>query len=102
MTLVNNVSQTSLDQGTENTSLNGLGRIEMNLGVSHPLKLGEILTTSSGSYNLFESKFLEIGKNSTWDEKVEVRIIEKSIQSADHTMFLTFPASYYLKCSFLK
>ncbi len=50
----------------------------MNLGALRLLKLGGILITSSWFYNLPESKFLEIVKNSTWDEKVEVRILERS------------------------
>jgi 23S rRNA (cytosine1962-C5)-methyltransferase len=58
--------------------------------------------TSSCSYNLPESRFLEILQDSARDAKADMRIIEKRTQSPDHPVLLTFPESYYLKCIFLQ
>jgi 23S rRNA (cytosine1962-C5)-methyltransferase len=78
------------------------GYKELNLKAIRLLKQGGILITSSCSYNLSESKFLEILKESARDAKADMRIIERRGQSADHPVLLAFPESYYLKCFFLE
>jgi len=74
------------------------GYKELNRRAIRLLKPGGILVTSSCSYNLYESKFLEILKDSARDAKAEMRILEKRGQGADHPVLLTFPESFYLKC----
>ena len=78
------------------------GYKELNLRALRLLRPGGILITSSCSYNLSESKFLEILKDSAQDAKAEARIIEKRGQSADHPILLSFPESSYLKCIILE
>ena len=78
------------------------GYKELNLRALRLLKPGGILITSSCSYNLSESKFLEILQDSARDAKADIRVIEKRGQSADHPVLLTFPESYYLKCLILE
>ena len=78
------------------------GYKELNLRAIRLLNPGGVLVTSSCSYNLSESRFLEILQDSARDAKADMRIIEKRSQSADHPVLLTFPESYYLKCIFLQ
>ena len=80
----------------------GRGYKELNLKAIRLLNPGGVLVTSSCSYNLSESRFLEILQDSAQDAKAEVRIIERRGQSADHPVLLTFPESHYLKCIFLQ
>jgi 23S rRNA (cytosine1962-C5)-methyltransferase len=78
------------------------GYRELNLRALRLLKPGGILVTSSCSYNLSESDFLDILKECMKDSGNMVRIIEKRTQGADHPIILSFPESYYLKCFFLE
>ena len=78
------------------------GYRELNLRALRLLKPGGILVTSSCSYNLSESGFLDILKECMRDSGDTVRIIEKRTQGADHPILLAFPESYYLKCFFLE
>jgi 23S rRNA (cytosine1962-C5)-methyltransferase len=78
------------------------GYKELNLRAIRLLKPGGILVTSSCSYNLSESKFLEILRECEKDSGCTLRIIEKRGQSADHPVLLSFPESFYLKCLFLE
>jgi 23S rRNA (cytosine1962-C5)-methyltransferase len=78
------------------------GYKELNLKAIRLLKPGAVLVTSSCSYNLSESKFLEILKEAARDAKADLRILEKRTQSPDHPVLLTFPESYYLKCIILE
>ncbi len=78
------------------------GYKELNLRALQLLNPGGILVTSSCSYNLSESRFLEILRESARDAKATLRIIEKRTQSADHPILLSFPESHYLKCLFLE
>ena len=78
------------------------GYKELNRRALHLLKTGGILVTASCSYNLSESMFLDILKDSARDSGSSLRIIEKRSQSADHPVLLSFPESYYLKCIFLQ
>jgi 23S rRNA (cytosine1962-C5)-methyltransferase len=78
------------------------GYKELNLRAIRLLNPGGILVTSSCSYNLSESKFLDILKECERDSGATLRIIEKRGQSADHPILLSFPESYYLKCLILE
>jgi len=78
------------------------GYKELNLKAIRLLKPGGVLVTSSCSYNLSESRFLEILQDSARDAKADLRILEKRTQSPDHPVLLTFPESSYLKCIFLQ
>ncbi len=78
------------------------GYKELNLRALRLLNPGGILVTSSCSYNLSESRFIEILKESARDARADVRIIEKRGQGADHPVLLTFPESFYLKCIILE
>lgn len=78
------------------------GYKEVNLRALRLLSPGGILITSSCSYNLPESKFLEILKDCARDAGTILRILEKRGQSADHPVLLNFPESHYLKCIFLE
>jgi 23S rRNA (cytosine1962-C5)-methyltransferase len=78
------------------------GYKELNVRAIRLLKPGGILITSSCSYNLSESKFLEILRECEKDSGATLRIIERRGQSADHPVLLSFPESFYLKCLFLE
>jgi len=74
----------------------------LNLRAIRLLRPGGNLITSSCSYNLSESRFLDILKDSARDAKADMRIIEKRGQGADHPVLLSFPESHYLKCLILQ
>jgi 23S rRNA (cytosine1962-C5)-methyltransferase len=78
------------------------GYNELNLRAMRLLHPGGVLVTSSCSYNLSESKFLEILRDCAKDSGSTWRIIERRGQSADHPVLLSFPESFYLKCLFLQ
>jgi 23S rRNA (cytosine1962-C5)-methyltransferase len=80
----------------------GRGYKELNLRAIRLLNPGGVLVSSSCSYNLSESRFLEILQDSARDANADMRIIEKRSQSPDHPVLLTFPESYYLKSFFLE
>jgi 23S rRNA (cytosine1962-C5)-methyltransferase len=78
------------------------GYKELNSRALRLLRPGGILVTSSCSYNLSESNFLDLLKECAKDSGATLRIREKRGQSADHPILLSFPESYYLKCLFLQ
>lgn len=78
------------------------GYKELNLRAIRLLNPGGILITSSCSYNLSESKFLEILRDCAKDSGCNLRIAERRGQSSDHPVLLSFPESHYLKCLFLE
>jgi len=78
------------------------GYKELNLRAMRLLNPGGVLVTSSCSYNLSESRFLEILQDCAGDAKADLRILEKRGQGLDHPILLTFPESYYLKCIILE
>ncbi len=86
----------------ENISGATRGYKELNLRAIRLLKTGGVLVTSSCSYNLSESRFLDILKECERDSGATLRIIEKRGQSADHPILLSFRESHYLKCLFLE
>jgi len=86
----------------ENVDGASRGYKELNLRAMRLLNPGGVLVTSSCSYNLSESKFLEILRDCEKDSGSTYRIIERRGQSADHPVLLSFPESFYLKCLFLE
>ncbi len=86
----------------ENLSGATRGYKELNLRAIRLLKPGGVLVTSSCSYNLSESGFIDILRECERDSGAALRIIEKRGQGADHPILLSFPESYYLKCLFLE
>ena len=78
------------------------GYKELNLRAMRLLNPGGVLVTSSCSYNLSESRFMEILRDCENDSGSTWRIIERRGQSADHPVLLSFPESFYLKCLFLQ
>jgi 23S rRNA (cytosine1962-C5)-methyltransferase len=86
----------------ENVAAATRGYKELNLRAIRLLNSGGILVTSSCSYNLSESKFLEILRECEKDSGATLRIIERRGQGADHPVLLSFPESLYLKCFFLE
>jgi 23S rRNA (cytosine1962-C5)-methyltransferase len=78
------------------------GYKELNQRAIRLLNPGGILVTSSCSYNLSESRFLDLLRDCARDAKADLWIMEKRGQSADHPVLLTFPESSYLKCLFLQ
>jgi len=86
----------------ENVDGASRGYKELNLRAMRLLNPGGVLVTSSCSYNLSESKFLEILRDCAKDSGSTCRIVERRGQSADHPVLLSFPESLYLKCLFLE
>jgi len=78
------------------------GYKELNLRAMRLLNPGGVLITSSCSYNLSESRFLEILRDCEKDSGSTCRIIDRRGQSADHPVLLSFPESFYLKCLYLQ
>jgi 23S rRNA (cytosine1962-C5)-methyltransferase len=78
------------------------GYKELNLRAIRLLNPGGILVTSSCSYNLSESRFLDLLKECARDAKADLWLLEKRGQGADHPVLLTFPESSYLKCLILQ
>ena len=78
------------------------GYKEINVRALHLLCPGGILVTSSCSYNLLETRFLEILRECARDTGTTLKILYKKGQSADHPVLLNFPESSYLKCFFLE
>jgi 23S rRNA (cytosine1962-C5)-methyltransferase len=71
---------------------------EINVRAMRLLGRESILVTSSCSYNLSESRFLEILRAAAVDARRTVRLLDKRAQSRDHPIRLGFPESHYLKC----
>jgi 23S rRNA (cytosine1962-C5)-methyltransferase len=97
-----NIDPPAFAKSKENVSSASRGYKELNLRAIRLLKPGGILMTSSCSYNLPESKFLDILRDCARDAKANLRIVEKRGQSADHPILLSFPESSYLKCLILE
>ncbi len=78
------------------------GYKEINLRAMRLLPPGGILVTSSCSFHLSESQFLNVLETAARDGRRTVQILEKRTQSRDHPILLTHPESYYLKCFVLR
>ncbi|MBI4495967.1 MAG: class I SAM-dependent rRNA methyltransferase [Deltaproteobacteria bacterium] len=78
------------------------GYRELNLRAIRLLQPGGVLVTSSCSYNLSESQFLQVLREGAREAGAALRLVEKRTQSSDHPILLTFPESFYLKCLILE
>jgi 23S rRNA (cytosine1962-C5)-methyltransferase len=61
-----------------------------------------ILITSSCSYHMSESDFLELLQEAARDCRRYVHIIERRSQASDHPIQAGMPETFYLKCFFLR
>lgn len=73
------------------------GYKEINLRAMRILSPGGFLATSSCSYHVSESLFLEVVREAARDAKRMLRLIEMRRQARDHPILLGYDESYYLK-----
>lgn len=73
------------------------GYLELNHRALKCLNPGGILATYSCSYNISESLFEALLREATRKSGRKVFLLEKSLQSPDHPILLSFPESNYLK-----
>ncbi|GIU82673.1 MAG: class I SAM-dependent rRNA methyltransferase [Acidobacteria bacterium] len=78
------------------------GYKEINLRAMKLLNPEGILITCSCSQHFKEELFLETLQDAAHDAKRKLQLIEKRMQSADHSILLTVPETYYLKCFVLR
>lgn len=78
------------------------GYKEINLRALKLLKGEGILITSSCSYHMSESDFLDLICEAARDCHRYIQIIERRGQSSDHPILVGMPETYYLKCFFLR
>ena len=78
------------------------GYKEINLRALKLLKPGGFLITSSCSYHMPESLFLQVIAEAANDVRRAVQIVERRTQSRDHPILLTMPETHYLKCLILR
>ncbi|WP_203471569.1 class I SAM-dependent rRNA methyltransferase [Dissulfurispira thermophila] len=78
------------------------GYREINAMAMRLIKRGGILATSSCSYHVEKTMFLDILRDSAKDAERNPRLIEYRSQSRDHPILLSVPETEYLKCAFLE
>jgi 23S rRNA (cytosine1962-C5)-methyltransferase len=78
------------------------GYKEINLRAMKMLNDGGTLITSTCSYHMSETQFLNVLANAAGDAGRFVRIIEKRTQARDHPVLISMPETYYLKCMILR
>ena len=78
------------------------GYKEINLRALKLLSPGGILMTCSCSHYVDEAAFNELVIASANDARVQVVLVEKRIQSRDHPVLVSVPATSYLKCLVLR
>jgi 23S rRNA (cytosine1962-C5)-methyltransferase len=74
------------------------GYKEINLRAMKLLNPGGILVTCTCSYHMSEGMFLEIIEAAANDAHRRIQLVEKRMQSSDHTILLGVPETHYLKC----
>jgi len=74
------------------------GYKEVNLRAMKLLEPEGILVTSSCSYHLPESEFLEILLQAAHDAHRRIQVLERRAQATDHPVLLGMPETHYLKC----
>jgi len=77
------------------------GYREINTLAMQLLKEGGIMATSSCSYHIERSVFLDMLRDSARDAGRQFRLIEYRSQGRDHPVLLSVPETEYLKCAFL-
>ncbi len=78
------------------------GYKEINLRAMKLLEPEGILITSSCSYHLAESDFLQLISLAARDAHRQIQILERRGQSTDHPVLLGMPETHYLKCFILR
>jgi 23S rRNA (cytosine1962-C5)-methyltransferase len=78
------------------------GYKEINLRALKLLKREGVLITSSCSYHMSESDFLDLICEAARDCHRYIQIIERRGQASDHPILAGMPETYYLKCFFLR
>ena len=78
------------------------GYKEINLRAMKMLSDGGTLITSTCSYHMSETQFLNVLANAAGDAGRFARIIEKRTQARDHPVLISMPETYYLKCMILQ
>ncbi len=78
------------------------GYKEINLRAMKLLSREGILVTSSCSYHLSESAFLELLCEAAQDVHRYVQVVERRGQAADHPVLAGMPETRYLKCYILR
>ena len=74
------------------------GYKEVNLRAMKLLEPEGILVTSSCSYHLPESEFLELLGQAAHDAHRHIQVLERRAQATDHPVLLGMPETHYLKC----
>jgi len=74
------------------------GYKEVNLRAMKLLEPEGILVTSSCSYHLPESEFLELLHQAAHDAHRPIQVLERRAQATDHPVLLGMPETHYLKC----
>jgi 23S rRNA (cytosine1962-C5)-methyltransferase len=77
------------------------GYREINTLAMKLLREGGILATSSCSYHIEKSVFIDMLRDSARDARKQFRLIEYRSQGKDHPVLLSIPETEYLKCAFL-
>jgi 23S rRNA (cytosine1962-C5)-methyltransferase len=78
------------------------GYKEINLRAMKLLNDGGTLITSTCSYHMSETQFLNVLANAAGDAGRFARIIEKRTQARDHPVLISMPETYYLKCVIMR
>ncbi len=77
------------------------GYREINTLAMKLLREGGILATSSCSYHIEKSIFIDMLRDSARDARKQFRLLECRSQGKDHPVLLSVPETEYLKCAFL-
>ncbi|MBZ0156288.1 MAG: class I SAM-dependent rRNA methyltransferase [Alphaproteobacteria bacterium] len=78
------------------------GYREINALAMRLLETGGILATSSCSYHIEKTVFLEMLHNAARDAGKNPRLLEYRSQGKDHPVLLSVPETEYLKCAFIE
>ena len=78
------------------------GYREINALAMGIVKKGGVLASSSCSYHIDRTVFLEMLHDAARDSQRNPRIIEQRSQGRDHPVLLSIPETEYLKCVFLE
>lgn len=78
------------------------GYKEINRRAMQLLRRGGHLITSTCSYHVSETDFLNILSSAAADARVRMVLVEKRTQASDHPILLAMPETYYLKGMILR
>ncbi len=78
------------------------GYKEINLRAIKLLEPGGVLVTSSCSYHLGASEFMQLLQQASHDAHRHLQILEQRSQGTDHPILLGMPETHYLKCFILR